>query len=71
MIKMFPLTTSAEAFTNDYVNNVPYRMRVTVTVGHTLEYVRQYEGLYKVFINLIVTYIKQPATYYLITVLQL
>lgn len=46
-------------------------MRVTVNVGHTLEYVRQYVGLYKVFINLIVTYIKQPASHYLITVLQL
>lgn len=58
-------------FNNEYVKNVPYRIRVTVTVGHTLEYVRQYVGLYKVFINLIVTYIKQPASHYLITVLQL
>lgn len=58
-------------FNNEYVKNVPYRIRVTVTVGHTLEYVRQYVGLYKVFINLIVTYIKQPASHHLITVLQL
>lgn len=58
-------------FNNEYVKNVPYRIRVTVNVGHTLEYVRQYVGLYKVFINLIVTYIKQPASHYLITVLQL
>ena len=33
-------------------------MRVIVTVGHTLEYVRQYAGLYKVFIKLVVNDIK-------------